>query len=192
MTLVVEDGTGLELADSYGSVAAADTYHTSRGNAAWALLSATAKEVALRVGSAYVDSIQRYKGVRLTAIQALEFPRSGCYDWSGREAVGVPARVRHAAFELALRASAGDLYADLARGGQVRSETVGPISTTYADGAPPGTWYTAAMNLLAPFSRASGPRMGGPGYAAPVSDPQFSVGMNDMPVGMLVPTTGGT
>lgn len=181
MTLIVEDGTGLQTAESYVTVATADAYHVARGNAAWGGLTLAAKEAALRNGTSYVDTIQRYNGFRLTQPQALEFPRQSCYDWSGFEATGVPMRVQHATCELALRAADGTLFADVARGGRIKSESVGPISTTYADDAPIGTWYTSAMRMLEPYSRASQPRMGGPGFVAPATDPQFAVGMTDYP-----------
>lgn len=181
MALTPEDGTGLLLADSYASVTDADTYHDARGNAAWAALALGVKEQALRQATQYVDTIQRYKGFRLTRDQALEFPRTSCFDWSGFEAVGVPARVKTAAMELALRASSGALYQDLARGGKIKSESVGPISTTYADDAPVGMQYVQVMNLLLPYSRAAGPRMGGPGVALPEGSTYFTAGVHDLP-----------
>ena len=189
MALTVEPGTGSASADSYASLVEADAYHAARGNASWAGLADPVKEQALRQAAQYVDTIQRYKGFRLTQAQALEFPRTSCFDWSGFEVLGVPARVKQAAMELALRASSGSLYADLSRGGKVKSESVGPISTTYADDAPVGMHYTQVMNLLQPYSRAAGPRMGGPGVTLPETDPYFVPGVHDFPaVGGLSPT----
>lgn len=190
MALTPEDGTGLTTADSYLSTVEADAYHSNRGNASWASLTTGQKEQALRAATAYVDTIQRYKGFRLTQAQALEFPRTSCFDWSGFPAEGVPARVKQACAELALRASSGSLYSDLARGGKVKSEAVGPISTTYADDAPVGMHYTAVMNLLMPYSRAAGPRMGGPSFAQPETNTYFSPGMQDFPAAAGLSTTG--
>ena len=48
MSLVVEDGTGKADAESYISVADADTYHSNRGNTDWAALTTTEKEQLLR------------------------------------------------------------------------------------------------------------------------------------------------
>jgi hypothetical protein len=44
MTLIVETGQGLPDAESFISVADADTYFTARGNAVWAALTDDAKE----------------------------------------------------------------------------------------------------------------------------------------------------
>lgn len=180
MALTVETGAGLPDAEAYLSAADASTYHAARGNAAWAELTDGQKEAALRAATAYIDTITRYKGARLLASQSLEFPRASLYDWSGHEVSGVPLRVKHACAELALRASSTSLYTDLARGGKIKSESVGPISTTYADDAPVGTEYTVAMNLLKPYSRDSGPRMGSPGVSL-TDAPYFTTGMHDTP-----------
>ncbi len=179
MSLIVEDGTGLGTAESYLSVADADAYHGVRGNDAWADLTVPQREQALRQSTAYIDTVQRYKGIQLTAGQALEFPRSGLIDWSGREVIGVPKRVKDACAELALRASSQALFTDLDRGGKIKSEAVGPISTTYADDAPAGRTYTAAMQLLQPYARAANGQMGGPGVTLPTTAPSFDVGMHD-------------
>lgn len=181
MPLIVEDGTGLSEADSYLSVNAASAYHRARGNAAWENLDFEVQEQALRQATAYVDSVKRYKASRLKASQSLEFPRTGLYDWSGYEVTGVPKRVRDACAELALRASTVSLFTDQARGGRVLSESVGPISTTYADDAPAGTVYTVAMELLRPFFRDEAGRMGGPGWTAPAVATAISLGFQDTP-----------
>lgn len=180
MALTVETGAGLPDAESYISAADASTYHAARNNAAWAELTDGQKEAALRAATGYIDTIARYKGSRLLASQALEFPRTSIYDWSGYEVSGVPRRVQQACAELALRAASTPLYADLARGGRVVSESVGPISTTYAADAPAGTEYTVAMNLLKPYTRDSGTRMAGPSAAVTAdSSTIFTTGMHD-------------
>jgi hypothetical protein len=76
MTLTVEDGTGKADAESYISVADADTYFTARNNATWAALSTSDKEAALRKATDYM--LQAYR-VR----------------WAGmRETEPVPGRTR--------------------------------------------------------------------------------------------------
>ncbi|SRR5690606_1904871 len=134
MALIVEDGTGLPNAEAYISVADADSYFAKRGNSAWAALTVDAKEVALRLGADYMAAVYgpRWCGERLTDTQALDWPR---------DEQGVPEAVKRANAELAVRASAGVLLAD--QGAQVKSETVGPISVTYADGARQETRYAA-------------------------------------------------
>ena len=134
MALIVEDGTGLPNAEAYISVADADSYFAKRGNSAWSALTVDAKEVALRLGADYMAAVYgpRWCGERLTDTQALDWPR---------DEQGVPEAVKRANAELAVRASAGVLLAD--QGAQVKQETVGPISVTYADGARQETRYAA-------------------------------------------------
>lgn len=139
MPLIVENGTGLPDAETYISVADADTYFAARGNAAWAALTTEAKEAALRLATDYMEAEYgpRWRGERLKAKQALSWPR-------GVE--GVPEAVRRANAELAVRASAGPLLAD--QGPAVKQETVGPLSVTYADGARQSTRYVAVDAAL--------------------------------------------
>jgi hypothetical protein len=146
MALVVEDGTGLPDADSYVSVASADAYHVARGNAAWAAAEEGAKEVALRNATAYIDSNPEYPfaGAPLAAGQALEWPRTG-FGWPLK-------RVTDATSELALRALTGPLFADVVAEGRIKSETIGPLKTDYADPVNGGqTRYAFVDGLLAPL-----------------------------------------
>ena len=66
MALIVEDGTGLETAESYASVAQADARLAALGMTNWATLTTTEKEQALR--RATVAMVQffggRWKGAR--------------------------------------------------------------------------------------------------------------------------------
>jgi len=95
--------------DSLASVEFADTYHANFGNSAWAPLPEGVKESALRRGTQYILG-------RMVRTQYLN---------------PVDVRVQQAAAEAALRANDGTLYADIDAQAVV-SETVGPISTTYA------------------------------------------------------------
>ena len=74
MALVVEDGTGLSTAESYISVADADTYHSDRGNALWTGTDAV-KEEALRQATEYLDATYDWKGSISLTTQALNWPR---------------------------------------------------------------------------------------------------------------------
>lgn len=140
MALIVEDGSGLPNAEAYISVEDADAYFSVRGNAAWAALDAPQKEAALRLGADYMGAVYgpKWCGKRLTDAQALDWPRTG------RE--GVPEAVRRANAELAVRASSGQLMAD--EGAAVQSETVGPISVTYAKGSTGAVRYKAVDAAL--------------------------------------------
>lgn len=165
MALVVEDGTGLPNAEAYISVTNADAYFLARGNAAWSALTDEAKEQALRNGADYMLGVYgpRWKGARKTAEQALDWPRIGVVA-NGFEVAddAVPAAVARANAELAMRASMGPLLGD--QGAQVKQETVGPISVTYADGARQSVAYKAVDAMLGAYLRDGG----GAGQAAVV------------------------
>lgn len=103
MALIVEDGTGLEDADSYAALADADTFHAERENADWAAATIAVREAALRRATDYLDSGYDFIGERASTTQALEFPR---YD-DGFD--GVPSRVKKACMILALQAISGPL-----------------------------------------------------------------------------------
>ena len=151
MTLIVEDGTGLANADSYVSLVTYDAYLTARG-----LTGGTEgeNEIDLRLATEFVDTFRRYKGTRTASAQNRQFPRTGLTDWDGHTVTGIPNRVMDATCYLASQARAnGALYEDLDRGGRIRSESVGPISTTYMDDAPAGKVYTVVEKLLAPYVR---------------------------------------
>jgi len=158
--LIVETGTGMAGAESYVTVAEADTYHTARGNeASWSDLDTDVKEQFLRRATDYMIEVyrQRWKGRRLNFTQALDWPRYGVqvedigYDRyiAYLPANSVPQAVKNACAELALRAKSGELSPDIKR--EVVEKTIGPIRTVYAAGAPQYVRYRAIDNLLAPM-----------------------------------------
>ena len=172
MALIVEDGTGKSDAESYISVADADTYFSKRGNAVWAALTTEQKEQSLRKATDYMGQVYklRWKGVRTTSAQALDWPRAfverldyryaglngyttidGQYYYPSNE---VPPEVARACAEMAVRASAEALLPDV--GAQVKSETVGPISVTYADGARQVKSYKSVDGMLSAFLSGAG------------------------------------
>lgn len=168
MALVVETGAGLSTAESYISVTDASTYHTNRGNAAWAALASdTVREQCLRKATDYMLQNYRelWKGIRMTATQALDWPRAYVYTTPYLNgAVGeypylvaddiVPTEVARACAELALKASTNELNPDLAK--DVITQTVGPISTTYSASSPQQKRYRAIDMMLAPYINSSG------------------------------------
>jgi len=153
MALIVEDGTGLSTAEAYLSVADLKTYWTNRGVTLATDYADALLEAGLRKASAYIDTIARYKSIQKADGQRLEFPRDALVDWNGRTVSGVPNRVKDATAELAKKALTEELYVDLDRGGKIASESVGPISVSYAYDAPAGKTFRAAMMLLSPYVR---------------------------------------
>ncbi len=108
MALVVEDGTGLDDAESYASVARLLAYFgTERGAASeYATLTAASTathEALLRWATRLLDRLWLWDGERATTTQALRFPRAGLYDLDGEElaSTALPAALVEATCELA-------------------------------------------------------------------------------------------
>ena len=158
MALIVEDGSIVAGAESYITVADATAYFDARGNAAWAALASdTVREQLLRKATDYMVARYglRWKGERVSEDQALDWPRSCAYaNGFLIDSDSVPLKVRHACAELAVRASEGDLQPDA--GPQVKSETVGPISVTYADGARQADTFKAVDSMLSAYLQGMG------------------------------------
>ena len=140
MSLIVEDGTGKSNAESYISVADADTYHSNRDNTDWAALTTAEKERLLRIATDYMVAVYRLRwdGYRYVNTQALDWPRiyvpmrDICSVNAYPEYVDfdvVPVQVKNACAELALKANNETLLADQTQG--VTREKVGPIEVEY-------------------------------------------------------------
>lgn len=172
MALTVEDGTGLESAESYASVVDADSYHSRRNNTEWAAASTAEKEAALRLATAYIDGKYRHKwaGARVKPVlQALEWPRTGVivgnlsagsYFFDAPISGGqyyplnkIPLQVKQATMAAALRALSGPLVADY-DGGVIR-EKIGPMETEFAATGERGTVYREIDFLVSWFLKSS-------------------------------------
>lgn len=80
MAFETETGNGSATANSYLTVAAADTYFSDRSNTTWSAATNATKEAALIKATQYVDQAQAWKGTRANETQALKWPRIGVYD----------------------------------------------------------------------------------------------------------------
>ncbi|HEX2554235.1 MAG TPA: DnaT-like ssDNA-binding protein [Microvirga sp.] len=105
MALIVEDGTGMDLAESYASVEEMDAYDVAR-NAPAEAVDLAAQERALRRATAWIEATYhgRWKGRRATALQGLAWPRVGAVDPEGFSiaSTSVPRAVKHATIEVAI------------------------------------------------------------------------------------------
>jgi len=161
VTLIVEDGTGVEDATSYISIAFADGYFTTRSIAAWTGSDAV-KEAAIIRAMDYVETRWTFLGLPLFTddpVQALKWPRQGIYE-NGLRVEGIPTNLKRAVAEYALRALSITLLPDPAWDGTslpVKStrQKLGPIEkeTVFQDGATPQLLkpYPAADRLLAAY-----------------------------------------
>lgn len=173
MTLIVETGAGLSGAESYLSVADFKLYSLAN-YAVTDPVSDEAVEQALRRATRYIDGRYRarFAGYRTLAYsQALEWPRegvmlnwlpeSGYYHLYGYNSGAtlllanniVPQQLKDAVAEAAVRelASPNSLTPDRKPSGQVLVQTVGPISTTYANVPDTRPIVTVIDEILSPL-----------------------------------------
>lgn len=164
---IVEDGTAKTDAISLCSMEDANDYHAKRGNEAWAQIASGVRQSLLVQATDYLQQVyrMRWKGVRVSAEQALDFPRNFMeredYEAStinGYQMLGgnyyypsdnVPLEVINACAELAYKANSGELAPDLARA-TIR-EKVDVIEVEYDKSQPQYTKYRAIDNALAPY-----------------------------------------
>ncbi len=161
VTLVVEDGTGLNTANSYASLAEADAYIESKlGSSAWGTWSTKSESdriVALIQATQYLDAQYdgQWRGSRANETQALAWPRASVEDDDGYAVDDdvVPQKLKDACCEMAYRSAAGDsLLGVVTQPGSVtqESKTIGPITVakTYAGGKPHGYLYPKIPLIL--------------------------------------------
>ena len=167
MALIVENGTIVAGAESYISVADADTYFTNRGNGTWAALTTQVKEQLLRKSTDYLVQVYRIKwnGYRVSAEQTLDWPRNfviredfQAAQLNGFQMIGgnyyypnniVPTEIKTACAEMAVKAYNGDLAPDLSR--KTKREKVDSLEVEYSDYGVEYVRYRAIDNLLSPF-----------------------------------------
>lgn len=133
MALIVETGDGLSNAQTYATVAQLKAFATARG---LSVPSAQNDCEVLLVKAADAMHGLPYKGERVRKTQALDFPRIGvCIDGFDYDSTEIPVEVVHAQCALAIESQTVDLLptAGVNASGAVLQETVGPVSTTYAD-----------------------------------------------------------
>lgn len=154
---VVEDGTGKADATSVVSVADFRAYWTARPLNAGSALTATDGEVqdALMHATRWACSGRNFQGSPVSISQALELPRY----WptiGGRYWGALPAPILEAVCIVARYVLDEPLTDPLERGGAVASEAVGPISTSYFEGAEARKRFAFAEDQLGPFLEGGG------------------------------------
>jgi hypothetical protein len=165
MTLIVEDGTGLANAESYVSVADANTYHSKFGNDTWTDLDTSVKEQLLRKATDYMVAQYRlqYAGYRRYSTQSLDWPRLyvPLIDSLSANVFPqyvdfdiVPTTVKNACAELALKAYTAILMQDLTQG--VIREKVDVIEVEYDKFSPQQTRYEQIDAMLSVFFKQQG------------------------------------
>ena len=149
MPFTVEDGTGLSNANSYLSVADADTYHSDLNQTGWTGTDSV-KEAALRKATTYIDNNYSFDGSIVKTTQSLAWPRSSVTDPEGRDLSNkVPTQIKNAVAELALLALTENLVKDVDKSNYVKKEKIGEIEIEYKDSSPSTKLFAAANVHLA-------------------------------------------
>ena len=152
--LIIEDGTGKVDSNSYVSVDELKAFATVRG---LALPSDDMLEAGLISATDYLEIEECYKGKKTSSLQSLKWPRTGAYiDGDSFPTNSIPKALKIAQIRLALEVFKGiDLMPTISGSNEdyVIEETVGPITTKYADATDfSGTpTFTAVNGLLLPL-----------------------------------------
>lgn len=127
------------MADIYGTIAGADTYHAARGNVIWASYDDEDKTAALLRASEYIDATYGalFAGLKVGGrSQVRQWPRSGAYDIDGNSIAinEIPTEAERATYEAALREAAapGSLSVDFVGADVIKQASVeGAVSVTF-------------------------------------------------------------
>ena len=194
MALRREDGTGVARANTFGSVSGLLEYAADRGYD----LSDQDEEV-LEAGLVKAFDYLRderqfnYRGVRYVTTNTAPWPRRGAVARRGVAIADneIPLVVVEAQYAIVLRiiVEGIDLQPALERGGMVSSKTIGPISTSWFEGAPPSTVLPEVVGILEALLRKS-TDLPEPYRAEPAAVPGFVTGQFDDPrAGVYDPTS---
>lgn len=115
MAFTVEDGTGVEDANAYDTLASVNEYHLDRNHTDWCGSNAKLQAAIIRASS-YIDARfgRKFRGFRQSRDQGLEWPRHSALDNSSYLLQGVPRQLKKAMAEYALRAlQFGELAPDV-------------------------------------------------------------------------------
>ncbi len=159
MALIVEDGTGLSTAESYISVADADTYIAAYkgANTTWDGATEADKEIAARQATQYLDGRFYWKGQVSSSTQVLDFPRDLIYDEIGTEIEGVPTGLEQACATAMLLIVTGEtLTVNVSRDDQVKRKKVDVLETEWEVGASQQPTYPEIGRLLSGLFFPSG------------------------------------
>ena len=159
LTVQTNSSTVVVGADSYISLADAESYFTDRGSPSGWTGTDPVKEAALRYAADWLDRQYEWSGSESTITADQErraFPRLDCYDHEGRHWTGVPPAIARAQCEVALLHLSESLAAAPARGGRIKRKKVDVLETEYMDGAPAKRDMSFIHAMVAPWGRYRG------------------------------------
>jgi hypothetical protein len=173
LTLIKEDGSVVDGANSYASVADSDAYHEAHLYAsAWTSATTQNKTAALVMATRLIDSEFQFNGYKTDAEQALMWPRTQCPDPdSSEDAIinaditgpyfaddVIPSQLVDAVCELARRLLVEDRTADATGGpgGIDKLDIAGAIMIEFNENNPKPVIPNEVSKLLWKFGRPSG------------------------------------
>lgn len=127
MALLVEDGTGIDGANSYNSVLEIRDYAASRG--ATLPVDDSAVEILAIKAADYLD-VKDWKGRELSPLQGLAWPRS-FVDTDDALEISYPKEIKKAQCQLVIEAMTGDLMPSTRPGKYKRTRVEGAIDVEY-------------------------------------------------------------
>jgi hypothetical protein len=122
-------------AESYVSVADADTYHANRGNASWAALTTTQKEQALRKATDYMVGAYQSRWIE---------------GYGDLETDDVPNAIANACASLGLKSTTTELAPDVGRA-KTMVKVDGAVEVEYSEYSSQLTSYTSIDAMLMPY-----------------------------------------
>lgn len=163
MPFTVEDGTGVEDANAYGSVEESDIYQSERGRTAWTDMTEIEKQSKIIEATTYLDTTFAPIGDIESTEQSLLWPRVNAVDRQGRYYDNqVPLRWKEACFELAWLARSGPLIAPETEAA-IKKVKAGPVEVEFKDGnkVTEGDKYAWVNRLIAGLTKgqAGGPNV---------------------------------
>lgn len=162
MALIIEDGTNVDNANSFATVAECRAYAAGRG---LTLPTEDADvEILLVTAADYLNSLEaNFQGHRYfySDGQPLCFPREDIYEFDRYIGGEIPKSLKDAQSQLAFDADSNDLQA-AGTGREVIEKKIGPLTTKWnpTGNSAPQYHPTAAFALLKPlFNASSGPNI---------------------------------
>ena len=135
ITLYVDDGTCVSKANTYVSLAEADSYMVDTGRTAWAAMTEEARKSCLINATRYIDHVYAkygWYGRRKYESQPLAFPRVELVDADGFNIDGqIPGVLKQAVCEAAFISTTKSLFATNDTNGVVKRVKVSEIEKEY-------------------------------------------------------------
>ena len=153
MSITVEDGSVVSGANSYLSVADADSYFTEHSSPAdWSGATTGEKEAALKYATLWLDNNQKWYSCIVSTSQVLDWPRKSFVDSEGRSIGGsnvMPQALLDATAELAIEYIKSNFVEATEN---IRRERMGSSETEYSGGGP-GMDYSFVVLMISELGR---------------------------------------